>query len=104
VQPDSGTASRTRVNNVISGISRGAGAVLGSLGGRAAGMHDAVEPLLIAENMAPALFDPLVRAGARAVTTSRPAQYYLGNQATRGQADPYRSLQGLLTALQSGRQ
>jgi hypothetical protein len=98
VEPNSGTASRERLNHAVSAISRTVGATAGSLLGHAAGMHDAVEPLLIAENALPIALDPIIRAAARNTILSRPGQAYLGNQLTAHLPGAYQSVPGLLTA------
>jgi hypothetical protein len=104
IEPNSGTAGRLHVSDVIQGLTRSLGAGAGfaaghSLGG---GNEGGVAGLLLGQDALARLADPLARSAARAAVTSRPGQAYLGNQLLAGRARI--GVPGLLNAAQAGQQ
>lgn len=100
--PDSGTGGRNLINAINAGAGRVAGGVAGSLLGHAAGMHDAVEPLLIAENIGGVMGPSALKAAERPLVTSRAAQSFWGNKVLGERS--LVGLPGLLSAAQAARQ
>jgi hypothetical protein len=100
--PNSGTPGRGVLHAINSAVGQTAGAIAGSLTGRAAGMSDAVEPLLIAEGIGKALGPLAMQPLEKAALTSRAAQRFWGNQTLRDRPGTL-SLPGLLTAAAAGR-